>query len=336
MMKDLMGKEIIEVEAKEILPDAARANRVHGEILAGKKQVAIGIYELAAGLKTMRDERLYLSLGCEAFDDYCERLAKVKVSQAYKYIKVYEELGAPALQSAGGMGVEKLFLVTQLPPAEKCEAIAEPEVIEGMSVRELKEFVAKARQQGEQLSFLQGEVSTLTKEKADAEAESRSMRESYETENADLRKKLSEAEKLSDEKLKAERDRLAEDAETRARLKMQLEIEEARKSGEQDAALKATEDRQALEAEKQEIQNRLAELEKSIAGRDEQIAGLEKKLRNTDTATTAFKVCLEGFITAYDRCVEYVGKIANGDDKARCETALSRAIERMRKTENKE
>ena len=25
MMKDLMGKEIIEVEAKEILPDAARA-----------------------------------------------------------------------------------------------------------------------------------------------------------------------------------------------------------------------------------------------------------------------------------------------------------------------
>ena len=147
-MKDLMGNEIIEVEAKEILLDAARANRVHGEILAGKKQVAIGLYELAAGLKTMRDERLYLSLGCEAFDDYCERIAKVKVSQAYKYIKVYEELGASALQSAGGMGVEKLFLVTQLPPAEKCEAIAEPEVIEGMSVRELKDFVAKARQQG--------------------------------------------------------------------------------------------------------------------------------------------------------------------------------------------
>ena len=69
-MRDLMGNEIIEVEAKEILPDAARANRVHGEILAGKKQVAIGIYELASGLKTMRDERLYILLGCEAFDDY--------------------------------------------------------------------------------------------------------------------------------------------------------------------------------------------------------------------------------------------------------------------------
>ena len=328
-MKDLMGNEIIEVEAKEILPDAARANRVHGEILAGKKQVAIGLYELAAGLKTMRDERLYLSLGCEAFDDYCERLAKVKVSQAYKYIKVYEELGASALQSAGGMGVEKLFLVTQLPPAEKYEAIAEPEVIEGMSVRELKEFVAKARQQGEQLSLLQDEIGTLTQEKSDAENEYKSMCKSYEAENADLRKKLIEAEKLSDEKLKAEQDRITEDAETRARLKMQLEIESARKTGEQDAALKAAEDRQVLEAEKKKIENKLAELEKSIVGRDEQIAGLEKKLRNADSATTAFKVCLEGFITAYDRCIEYVGKIIDADDKERCETALSRAVERM-------
>ena len=36
-----MGNEIIETEAKEILPDAGRAHLVHGEILAGKKQVAI-------------------------------------------------------------------------------------------------------------------------------------------------------------------------------------------------------------------------------------------------------------------------------------------------------
>ena len=116
-MIDLMGNEIIETEAKEILPDAGRAHLVHGEILAGKKQVAIGLYEFAAGLKTMRDERLYQALGCAGFDEYCEKLAKVNVSQAYKYIKVYEELGAGALQSAGGMGIEKLFLVTQLPPA---------------------------------------------------------------------------------------------------------------------------------------------------------------------------------------------------------------------------
>ena len=111
--------------------------------------------------------------------------------------------------------------------------------------------------------------------------------------------------------------------------KMQLEIESARKTGEQDAALKAAEDRQVLEAEKKKIENKLAELEKSIVGRDEQIAGLEKKLRNADSATTAFKVCLEGFITAYDRCIEYVGKIIDADDKERCETALSRAVERM-------
>lgn len=57
--------------------------------------------------------------------------------------------------------------------------------------------------------------------------------------------------------------------------------------------------------------------------------GLEKKLRNADSATTAFKVCLEGFITAYDRCIEYIEKIIDADDKERCEMALSRAVERM-------
>ncbi len=87
-MIDLTGNEIIETEAKEILPDAGRAHLVHGEILAGKKQVAIGLYEFAAGLKTMRDERLYQALGCAGFDEYCEKLAKVNVSQAYKYITI--------------------------------------------------------------------------------------------------------------------------------------------------------------------------------------------------------------------------------------------------------
>ena len=342
-MKDLFGNEIIEVEANEIHPDVGKANMVHGEIIAGKKQVAVGLYELAAGLKTMRDERLYLSLGCESFDDYCERLAKVKPSQAYKYIKVYEELGSTAFQSVGKLGIEKLFLVTQLPPAEKCDAIAEPEIIDGMSVRELKEFVAKARQQGEQLTLLQDEIATLTREKNDAEnlidemisdrenneANQSSISKEYESEINDLRNKLEEAERISEEKLKNERDKFAEDAEIRARLKMQLEIDEARKAGENDAEAKASENIRAIEAEKKQIEDKLTELERSLAGRDEQIAGLEKKLRNNDAATTAFKVCLESFITSYDRCIEHTQKISDKNDRTRCENALARAVSRM-------
>lgn len=339
-----MGNEIIETEAKEILPDAGRAHLVHGEILAGKKQVAIGLYEFAAGLKTMRDERLYQALGCAGFDEYCEKLAKVNVSQAYKYIKVYEELGAGALQSAGGMGIEKLFLVTQLPPVERSDAIAEPETIEGMSVKELKDFVAKAKQQGEQLSLIQGELDELKLEKQDAEAERDDEKAKLERELEHLREKLRVTEDTQKEIIKAainaEKNKYAEEAETLARLKMQLEIEEARKAGETDGkkaaektidkAKQALEkEKKALEDEKKKTEAELDALKKEIGGRDEQIAGLEKKLRTADSATAGFKVCLEGLVGAYDRCRTYLEKIEDTNERTKCETALGRAVERL-------
>ena len=343
-MIDLMGNEIIETEAKEILPDAGRAHLVHGEILAGKKQVAIGLYEFAAGLKTMRDERLYQALGCAGFDEYCEKLAKVNVSQAYKYIKVYEELGAGVLQSAGGMGIEKLFLVTQLPPAERSDAIAEPEIIEGMSVKELKDFVAKARQQGEQLSLLQDELDGLKLEKQDAEAELEDEKAQLEKELDKIREKLRMTEDSQKETIKAaidaEKHKYAEEAETLARLKMRLEIEEARKAGEEDGkkaaektidkAKQALEkEKKALEDEKKKAEAELDALKKEIGGRDELIAGLEKKLRTADSATAGFKVCLEGLVGAYDRCRKYLAKIEDANERTKCETALGRAVERL-------
>ena len=339
-----MGNEIIETEAKEILPDAGRAHLVHGEILAGKKQVAIGLYEFAAGLKTMRDERLYQALGCAGFDEYCDKLAKVNVSQAYKYIKVYEELGAGVLQSAGGMGIEKLFLVTQLPPAERGDAISEPETIEGMSVKELKDFVAKARQQGEQLSLLQDELDGLKLEKQDAEAELEDEKAQLEKELDKIREKLRMTEDSQKETIKAaidaEKHKYAEEAETLARLKMQLEIEEARKAGEEDGkkaaektidkAKQALEkEKKALEDEKKKAEAELDALKKEIGGRDELIAGLEKKLRTADSATAGFKVCLEGLVGAYDRCREYLAKIEDANERTKCETALGRAVERL-------
>lgn len=182
--------EMIETVGREVTSDMMRAREVHADIMASKKQVAIGIYELAHGLKVMRDEELFRELGYEDFKGYCESMAKVNVSQAYKYIKAYEELGAGALQSAGGMGIEKLFLVTQLPPAERTDALAEPEKIEGMSVKELREFVARARQWGDQLTFLEHEIEAVEDDRREAEDKL-----------AEVTKKLADAEEESQRKL---------------------------------------------------------------------------------------------------------------------------------------
>ena len=245
------------------------------------------------------------------------------------------------------MGIEKLFLVTQLPPAERGDAISEPETIEGMSVKELKDFVAKARQQGEQLSLLQDELDGLKLEKQDAEAERDDEKARLEKELEHLREKLRATEDTQKETIKAainaEKNKYAEEAETLARLKMQLEIEEARKAGEADGkkAAEKTIDKskQALEKEKDakktaEDEKKKAEaelnaLKKEIGGRDEQIAGLEKKLRTADSATAGFKVCLESLVGAYDRCRTYLEKIEDANERTKCETALGRAVERL-------
>lgn len=161
--------EMIETSGREVTPDVLEAREVHAEIMASKKTVALGIYELARGLKRMRDDELYKELGFDNFRDYCEKMAKVNASQAYKYIKTYESLGDAALQSAGSLGIEKLFLVTQLPPEERGDALGEPGKIEGMSVKELREFVAKARQWGDQLTFLEHELEVSDDDRREAE-----------------------------------------------------------------------------------------------------------------------------------------------------------------------
>ena len=229
-------------------------------------------------------------------------------------------------------------------PAERSDAIAEPETIEGMSVKELKDFVAKARQQGEQLSLIQGELDELKLEKQDAEAERDDEKAKLERELEHLREKLRVTEDTQKETIKAainaEKNKYAEEAETLARLKMQLEIEEARKAGEADGkkaaektidkAKQALEkEKKALEDEKKKAEAELNALKKEIGGRDEQIAGLEKKLRTADSATAGFKVCLESLVGAYDRCREYLAKIEDATERTKCKTALGRAVERL-------
>ena len=211
-------------------------------------------------------------------------------------------------------------------------------------MKELKDFVAKARQQGEQLSLVQDELDELKLEKQDAEAELEDEKARLEKELEHLREKLRATEDTQKETIKAainaEKNKYIEEAETLARLKMQLEIEEARKAGEADGkkaaektidkAKQALEnEKKALEDEKKKAEAELDALKKEIGGRDELIAGLEKKLRTADSATAGFKVCLEGLVGAYDRCRTYLEKIEDANERTKCETALGRAVERL-------
>lgn len=100
------------------------------------RQVVIGAFITALALKRIRDERLYVALGCHTFDEYTVSMCPFNRAQAYKYLKIaqrfeqllpnMEELKEIAeskkvnknserfVQSTGQMGIEKLYELTRL------------------------------------------------------------------------------------------------------------------------------------------------------------------------------------------------------------------------------
>lgn len=352
--------DMIEAESRDLSGEVSRANIVHGEIMASKKQVAVGIYELARGLKTMRDEKLYARLDCEDFESYCEKLAKVNVSQAYKYIKTYEELGGGILQSSGNLGIEKLFLITQLPYDEKNRALDDPSEIEGMSVRELKQFVEQARNWGDQIRFLESELQAQDRELQEKDAKLDELTEesdSYRRDTDDMIAKLkAEYERgIANEQSAAKRKlEIAESnaqlklSEERERLRVQLEnkykqkIEDAKAIGEKLG-------RESAAANDEQIKAAKAEGEK--AGRDEGAAEYEKlkadfqkisemlaagqsenedlkqrveKLKKNESGIkSACKVYLESLLDTYENAEDFVRSLEK-DDMIECANALQK------------
>lgn len=353
--------EMIEAESRDLSGEVSRANIVHGEIMASKKQVAVGIYELARGLKTMRDEKLYSRLDCEDFETYCEKLAKVNVSQAYKYIKVYEELGGSVLQSSGNLGIEKLFLITQLPYDEKNDALDDPSEIEGMSVRELREFVANAKQQGEQLTFLEHELEASDKELRERDeklSELDSEHEEYRRETEDQIAALRAANEKAVADAKAETERLVAKAEANAQLKVASEterlrdqfekrykqkiedakaegeklgrekaapsgelIEEARAKGEKEGRAAASDEYEKLKAEYEKLSRQLAD------GKAEN-ESLQKSLKNSTGSKMAVKAYMDQILTAYQNAAQVIND-SQEEEKVPCANAMRKFIENI-------
>ena len=334
--------DMIEGESRDLSGEVSRANIVHGEIMASKKQVAVGIYELARGLKTMRDEKLYLQLDCDDFEGYCEKLAKVNVSQAYKYIKVFEELGGTVLQSSGNLGIEKLFLITQLPSDEKNRALDDPSEIDGMSVRELKQFVEQGRNGGEQIRFLESELQTQDKELREKDEkigelteESDSFRRDtddmiaklkaefergLENEKEASKRKLEISEANAQIKLNEERERLRERLEANYKQKIEdakaigeklgresaadsEQIKAAKAEGEKAGREEGAAEYEKLKADYQKISEMLAA---GAVENEELKQKVEKQNKNSSGTRSACKVYLESLLDAYENAEKFV------------------------------
>lgn len=91
------------------------ALNLHYEIIAKGNLAASAMVDFCQNLKRMRDERKYLLLGHETFEEYVEQDVGIKQRQAYTYIQALESLGEKYLQSNASLGISKLGMLAALP-----------------------------------------------------------------------------------------------------------------------------------------------------------------------------------------------------------------------------
>lgn len=322
------------------------AIRLNTKIRANAEVAAAALYEVCRDLKTMRDEKLYISLGYEDFGSYCEGMAGIKARWAYDHIKTLEQLGKDVLQSNASAGITKLELLTHIPALER-EGFLEENSISELSVSELKkrieELEKESGRRAEQISFLeeqkektvadyQKEIDTFIKERDDAIAQYQE-----ECENTDsigtekeklaeeLQKTKTELEMLKNkpidiavmEPTSEQIEKIKADAEADLRKQMKKEVKDA----EEKAKAKYS-------AELSKLEGKLAS-EKSSA--DERIKEIEKKLVSAtgqaDKERIEFGFYFSEVQDRLKKFIEVIDKVENPESQKKYRAAAVKFIE---------
>ncbi|MHB1153542.1 MAG: hypothetical protein ACYCWE_21035 [Eubacteriales bacterium] len=297
------------------------AMQIHQAIVVNAGIAANALCEMCRNLKIMRDEKLYETLGYEDFDTYSLQMAKIKARQAYTYISAYENLGEAVLQSTANLGITKLSLIAQLPPADRADAIDKPEVIAGMTVAEVKDLVSKAKQQGEQLSLLTDKISEKDEDIQSIIEERDNLTKEImqkETEVEQLNQKLKTTEKALHDQPIASPDKIVEltkaakeEAEKdykstleKLKEKHKKDIEKATSEAEikvRAESYKAAEDKLKADYESRII--RAETIKNEAIGKAE---ALEKQLMLSDGDIMTVKIYLQGVQDAFKKCITFL------------------------------
>ena len=141
-----------------------RAERLNSRINANAKVAVEHIGKVGRDLKVMRNERLYIKLGCKTFEDYCNTKTPIGQRQAYNFIRCYEKYGE-RLAELSTIGITKLALMTALDD-EDSDKLIESGDAENMSARELAKRVKELQSKNEQLTL---ELDEKSKEESTAD-----------------------------------------------------------------------------------------------------------------------------------------------------------------------
>lgn len=225
------------------------------------------LFDMCVMLKQMRDDKLYKELGYQNFEDYCENEVGFSRMQAHKYISIIENI--KNVNSSLHFGVTKLALLSTLSEAQQ-EEIQQTVNIEDTSVRELKEEIARLRQ-----------------EKSSAEAHLKTAQRQLQSENDDKQAQKKRADGLASDLL---------DLKSKNR-KLSHELEEVREENRQ-LHQSMTPDQKTADATIRNLDRMLSEADQEHANDLErqrkkyqaEINRLNEQLNNTKTMVETVEV----------------------------------------------
>lgn len=134
----------------EISKSYSKALELHNKILVSAQLAQNSLWDMCAGLKEMRDGKLYKELGYQNFEDYCGTEFNMSRRNAYYYISIIEKMKLENVNSSSHFGIKKLYLLSTLSESEQEKITAENDV-ESMTVKQLEAQVRKLKEENEEL-----------------------------------------------------------------------------------------------------------------------------------------------------------------------------------------
>ena len=134
----------------EISKSYSKALELHNKILVSAQLAQNSLWDMCAGLKEMRDGKLYKELGYQNFEDYCGTEFNMSRRNAYYYISIIENVSEKNVKTFSQIGKSKLFLLSTLSESEQEKITAENDV-ESMTVKQLEAQVKKLKEENEEL-----------------------------------------------------------------------------------------------------------------------------------------------------------------------------------------
>lgn len=134
----------------EISKSYSKALELHNKILVSAQLAQNSLWDMCAGLKEMRDGKLYKELGYQNFEDYCGTEFNMTAGHARKYISILENISDKNRSSMNGFGATKLYLLSTLSESEQEKITAENDV-ESMTVKQLEAQIRKLKEENEEL-----------------------------------------------------------------------------------------------------------------------------------------------------------------------------------------